>query len=111
VLTKNWYKFYNEELAERRRFNFPPFCYLLTIGCRRGTRLRAEVAASALAKKMIAENPEVLVEGPAPSFREKNKDSYQWQIIVKARKRQDLLNIIANLPSNYSYNIDPLDLL
>jgi primosomal protein N' len=51
------------------------------------------------------------VEGPAPAFHERFQNKYQWQLVVKAVDRNELLNIIKNLPSNWSYDIDPIDLL
>jgi primosomal protein N' len=53
----------------------------------------------------------VLVEGPAPSFYERLQGKYQWQLVVKARQRSELLKIIEDLPSGWSYDIDPLDLI
>ena len=53
----------------------------------------------------------VRVEGPAPSFYERFQGKYQWQLVVKSVERGELLKIIADLPPNWSYDIDPLDLL
>jgi len=53
----------------------------------------------------------VRIEGPAPSFYERFQNKYQWQLVVKARQRPELLKIIDQLPSGWSYDIDPLDLL
>ncbi len=36
---------------------------------------------------------------------------YQWQLVVKATDRSELLKIIPGLPQNCNYNLDPLDLL
>jgi primosomal protein N' (replication factor Y) len=111
VLANNWHKFYNDELEERRLFDFPPFCYLLTLTCRRSGRSVAESAAKTLANKLKNDYPTLTIEGPAPAFREKIQGKYQWQIIVKAKRRQHLLDVVRNLPKNWSYDIDPLNLL
>jgi hypothetical protein len=37
--------------------------------------------------------------------------SHYWQLIVKAKQRSQLLDIIDNLPANTLHDIDPLDLL
>jgi primosomal protein N' (replication factor Y) len=110
VLRKDWDTFYNKELEERRLFLFPPFCYLLKLSCRRATVVSAQSAAQKLATELTA-NPRVQVEGPAPSFHEKIQGKYQWQLIVKSKRRSELLDIIEALPSNWSYDIDPMNLL
>jgi primosomal protein N' (replication factor Y) len=102
--------FYGRELAERQQFFFPPFCYLLKLSCRRASSAAAEAAANKL-KAEIQAGYRVRVEGPAPSFYEKLQGKYQWQLIVKAVDRSELLKIVAHLPANWSYDIDPADLL
>ena len=102
--------FYQRELAERQQFLFPPFCYLLKLSCRRASARAAETAAEKLRNEIKA-TYRVRVEGPAPSFYEKLQGKYQWQLIVKATERSELLKIIEHLPANWSYDIDPADLL
>lgn len=111
ILQKDWRSFYNKELAERKKFFFPPFCYQLKIVCRRASKAVAEQAAQALATAIAKQFPMVTVEGPASAFREKIQNKYQWQIIIKSTERSALLKIIKILPANCSYDIDPLNLL
>jgi len=111
ALSKNWEDFYNKELAERRQFNFPPFCYLLQLTCKRASSNAAQKAAEIFTDQIRRTVPGVLVEGPSPSFHEKIQGKYGWQIVVKARRRDHLLTIIKNLPSGWSYDIDPMNLL
>ena len=102
--------FYERELAERQQFFFPPFCYLLKLSCRRASSSAAEAAADKL-RAEIEGAYRVRVEGPAPSFYEKLQGKFQWQLIVKAVDRGELLKVIEHLPANWSYDIDPVDLL
>ncbi|PIZ62171.1 primosomal protein N' [Candidatus Saccharibacteria bacterium CG_4_10_14_0_2_um_filter_52_9] len=102
--------FYQSELASRRQYLFPPFCYLLKLTVRRASIKSAEEAALKL-KAEIEGHYKVRVEGPAPSFYERFQNKYQWQLVVKAKQRDELLKIIDHLPANWSYDIDPLDLL
>ena len=111
ILAKDWGAFYNRELAERQKFLFPPFCYILKVSCRRTTSNAAQNAAEALAQQLRSGPERILVEGPAPSFHEKLGGKYQWQLIIKARNRSTLTNLIAKLPSGWSYDIDPTNLL
>jgi primosomal protein N' len=55
--------------------------------------------------------PTIIIEGPTPAFHEKAQDKYQWQLVVKAKDRGQLLKVIAMLPSGWSYDIDPMNLL
>lgn len=103
--------FYQTELVSRRQFMFPPFCYLLKLTVRRASLKSVESAAENLKAEIESSGHNVRVEGPAPSFHERPLGKYQWQLIVKARHRDELLKIIEQLPANWSYDIDPLDLL
>jgi primosomal protein N' (replication factor Y) len=110
AIADNYDHFYQRELAERQQFFFPPYCYLLKLSCRRASSKSAETAAQKL-RDDIESSYRVRVEGPAPSFYEKLQGKYQWQLIVKAVERGELLKIIAQLPANWAYDIDPSDLL
>ena len=103
--------FYEAELGSRKQFLFPPFCYLLKISVRRASINSAQSTAEKLKSDIQAQRHKVRVEGPAPSFYERFQNKYQWQLVVKATNRQELLDIISELPANVSYDIDPLDLL
>lgn len=111
VLSKNWEDFYNKELRERETFSFPPFCFLLKLTCRRTANKAAEKAALGLYETLHKQHRHVLVEGPAASFYEKRQNKYQWQLIVKSKNRKELTEIVKELPANWSYDIDPLNLL
>lgn len=103
--------FYETEMASRQQFLFPPFCYLLKITVRRASIKSAEEAALKLKSDIENARYHVRVEGPAPSFYEKLQGKYQWQLVVKATNRNELLKIINQLPANCSYDLDPMDLL
>ncbi len=111
ALSGDYRHFYETELAARKQFLFPPFCYLLKLTVRRASITSAEAAALKLKAEIETGGYKVRVEGPAPSFYERFQDKYQWQLIIKARERPELLRIIASLPANCSYDIDPTDLL
>lgn len=111
AIKNDYHHFYTTQLAARRQFVFPPFCYLLKLTVRRASLKSAETAAEALKKDIQTGGYRVRVEGPAPAFYERAQGKYQWQLVVKARDRGELLKIIAQLPANWSYDLDPLDLL
>jgi primosomal protein N' (replication factor Y) (superfamily II helicase) len=107
----DYQSFYEAELSSRQQFLFPPFCYLLKLTARRASAKSAETAALKLKSDIEAGGYKVRVEGPAPSFYERLQGKYQWQLVVKATDRSELLKVIAHLPANWSYDLDPMDLL
>lgn len=107
----DYQSFYKTELENRRLFTFPPYCYLLKLSVRRASSKSAEAAAEKLKHEIETGSYKVRVEGPAPSFYERFQNKYQWQLVIKSKERDELIKIIANLPANWSYDIDPLDLL
>lgn len=111
AIKDDYQHFYETELANREQFLFPPFCYLLKLTVRRSSIKSAEAAAEKFKEEIETGGYKVRVEGPAPSFYERFQNKYQWQLVVKAKDRGELLKIIANLPSGWSYDIDPTDLL
>ncbi len=111
AIEKDWTHFYTTELAERKAFLFPPFCHLLKLTCRRATEATAIRAAESVRNTITRDFKQVFVEGPAPAFHEKVAGAFQWQLIIKAKRRTDLLKIIQTLPSGWSYDIDPMNLL
>lgn len=111
AIAGDYQQFYKTELTGRERFLFPPFCFLLKLSARRATVKSAEQAADKLKAALQASGLKIRVEGPAPCFYEKFQGKFQWQLIVKSRQRGELLKVIAQLPANWSYDIDPIDLL
>jgi primosomal protein N' (replication factor Y) len=111
VVTNDWQAFYNNEIAERSQFLFPPFCHLLKVSCRRVTSRSAQLAAQKLANQLQEDKLRIVVEGPSPCFHERVNDKYCWQIVIKAKDRDELIKVIKSLPSGWSYDIDPMNLL
>jgi primosomal protein N' (replication factor Y) len=112
AINDNWSAFYDSELREREKFAFPPFYFLLKLTCRRATAKAAEKTATTMKNELESNHTRVRVEGPAPSFHEHTDGKYEWQLVVKAKQRQLLLDIVARLPSSgWTYDIDPINLL
>jgi primosomal protein N' (replication factor Y) len=111
AIKRDYKTFYQSQLLERKMYKFPPFYYLLKLTCSRASSASAEKAARTLADKIQASKLSVEIAGPSPAFIEKNNDKYQWQIILKSKNRSDLLEIIKLVPANWTYDIDPSNLL
>lgn len=111
AISNDYQTFYETELAERKQFLFPPFCYLLKVTVRRASIDSAEKAAAKLKTEIETARHRVRIEGPAPCFQERFQNKFQWQLVIKSVDRSELLKIISHLPANTSYDLDPVDLL
>lgn len=109
--TGDWKTFYDAELSERKTFGFPPFRQLLKITGVRKTQSGAQKAMEHLATQLRTANPDLEIIGPNPGFYEKRGGNYQWQLVIKAGQRSELLGVIKQLPAGFSYDIDPSNLL
>ncbi len=111
ALQKNWSLFYDQQILERQQYMFPPFCHLLKLTCARKTQKSAILASNTLTKYLKSLTIRAEIIGPTPRFNEKAAGSFNWQVIVKSKQRTDLVKILASLPSGWSYDIDPTNLL
>ena len=110
-LAKDYAAFYEQELAERKLFHFPPFYFLLKISCVRASPESAQRACQQIADTISKHYPGLKIEGPTPRFIEKKAGKFGWHVVIKSTKRGRLTAIITDLPSNCSYDLDPTDLL
>jgi primosomal protein N' len=67
--------------------------------------------AQALVEKLKTSGLRIEVTGPSPRFIEQTNGNYNWQIIVKATQRIELIKALSLLPANWTYNLDPTNLL
>ena len=111
ALAKDYENFYEDQIKERSRFGFPPFCYLLKLNCTRRSQAGAQKSAKAVFEDLSANHEQIEIIGPSPAFSEKALGSYTWQLVVKSTKRSRLTDIIGRLPANWNYDIDPANLL
>lgn len=110
-LAQDYDKFYQYALKERKRANFPPFCYLLKLTCAYKTEAAAIKNARALALTLKVQ-PGLEVLGPTPAFYERQRDTYRWQLVIKSTKRQALVDCLKLVPpSHWQTELDPVSLL
>jgi len=111
AVKRDWPAFYKNELEERKKFTFPPFCYLLKLTCKRAHRESVIDATKKFSETITTHGLKIQVLGPAPAFYEKIRGKYQWQVILKSKDRAELIKAIEYLPAGWSFNIDPVNLL
>lgn len=110
---QDYEQFYNYITKERQRAKFPPYRYLLQLTTTYKTEAGAVRASKALAKELRNILPaSVEILGPTPAFYERQRDTYRWQLILKSKKRQDLLDAVRLVPkNNWQSELDPTSLL
>lgn len=111
ALGNNWTTFYSSQLRERREFGFPPYYHFLKLTISRASSNSAEKASKALEQQIMQQHGRVLITGPSPTFHEKVAGKYRWQLIVKAKDRGVLVDIVNSLPNGWTADLDPLTLL
>ncbi len=111
ALKRDYESFYQSHIKERQAYHFPPFRYLLKLSCARATSPSAAKAANELFGKLARAGLPIEITGPSPSFVEKNNDKYRWQLVIRAKERGALLQVIKLLPANWTYDLDPSNLL
>lgn len=109
--SNSWDDFYSREIAIREKYLFPPFCFVLKLTCRRASSNAAQKKAEIFVDTIREMGIRVLIDGPSPSLHEKIGTKYQWQLVIKAKQRAELLKVIDVLPTDWSYDLDPLNLL
>lgn len=112
-LSRDYAAFYDKTIIERQRAHFPPFVFLLKLTCIYKTEAAAIKNAQILAIKLRSIlPPTVEVLGPTPAFYERQRDTYRWQLVLKSKKRLDLVNALEHLPpTHWQFEIDPISLL
>jgi len=111
ALIGDWPTFYKNEISERSKFLFPPFCYLLKVTVRRKSPETARASANSLMQILQEKHLQITISGPAPSFHHKHGNEFEWQLIIKAKRRSELQKVIHLLPANWLYDLDPTNLL
>ena len=112
ALSRQWQPFYEHIIAQRQQYRFPPFAYLLKLVCRRATSASAETAAQNLKQQLLGHGLPVEIIGPTPSFYARKGRYYYWQIIIKSKRRADLVHLAQDVPpQGWTVDLDPIDLL
>ncbi len=108
---RDYEAFYSQQVSERKKFGYPPFVYILKLQINRAQSLSAEKASAELAQSIRDLGLPLEIIGPSPAFHEKFQGKYNWQLVIKSKSREHLLNVVKRLPKTINYDIDPISLL
>ena len=101
--------FYDYEIDERRLSLMPPFCFALKIS----VAYKKESYAKEKLEQFIAGLDENSFRflGPSPAFQKKVGGSFKYQVIILASNRALLSALVAKIPTNFNFDIDPINFL
>ena len=110
---QDYSSFYESTIIERSRAKFPPFAFLLVLTCVYKTESAAIKNARQLAITLQKKIPsEVQILGPTPSFHERQRDTYRWQLVLKSSRRSHLIDAMKFVPTtHWQFDLDPASLL
>jgi primosomal protein N' (replication factor Y) len=111
AVARNYQMFYENTLAERQAYRFPPFSYLLKLVVRRATVAGAQNAAERLREELVAQGLPVEVIGPTPAFYARRGKNFYYQLVCKSKDRDHLLTLAKIVPHDWQIDLDPADLL
>ncbi len=105
VKNNDYLTYYNYEMNIRKILKYPPYVYLCSLkvvskdyeeGSREANKIKEYL------KNKLKNNE--LVLGPTTSLLFKIKNSYRFQIIIKYKKEQDLIEVLKELDNLYKLN-------
>jgi primosomal protein N' (replication factor Y) len=106
--------FYDEEVSFRRHYMYPPFTRLVRCVYKhrneRAAAIETEMLARKLAKHAKLKGVDIDLLGPAPAFAAKVRGLYQWQIILRGRDIDTLLDGFPVDPG-WVIDVDPQSML
>ncbi|MEI6040430.1 MAG: primosomal protein N' [Candidatus Berkelbacteria bacterium] len=110
----NYENFYETEITNRQKFNYPPFTKLTRIIYRNPDKMicskEAENVTSTLSKIILDNHLDIKLLGPLASTSIKHGFFYQ-QVILKQNKRSVLVdNYLRTLPKGWIIDVDPFDI-
>ena len=118
AVNNNYSALYDYLIQKRQKSALPPYSFLLKLSMTYKTESAAVRNIRALYKLIIQsanslEVKQFSVTPPMPAFHERIGAGYSWQLILKAKRRQDLLDIFDKLPNTQylHYTFDPISLL
>ncbi len=82
-------QYYNIALSERQELQYPPFSWIVRMELYGPDNNQVTRGAARVRKSLAAAEKGMEILGPAPCYREKLRNNYRWQIVIKSSKSQD----------------------
>lgn len=112
---QDYVAFAQEELRRREKMDYPPFAYMARVLLTGVKREKVEERTKELFSVLFKKRGLTLL-GPSPAPLTRLKNRYRWHILVKGKRRKDLLLLLSQLPRKIGsvrvqVDIDPYQLL
>lgn len=112
AIQSDYSAFYQYLLKKRQKSKLPPFYFLAKLYL---TYKTEQTTVQNLTKyhQKLSQIPHLIISPPTPAFHERTPRGYTWQIILKAKSRNTILQAINSLPPNPNshFILDPPSLL
>ena len=100
--------FYAPEIESRRRLHAPPFSQMVRLVYTHRSRNECQNQAQKLYFDLKSRaGPDVTILPPSPAFRERWKERFHWQIILRGKHPSSLLTD-TSLPRGWMIDVDPV---
>jgi primosomal protein N' (replication factor Y) len=108
---RDYQAFYKRVISERQQFKFPPYSYLMKFTCKRATLASAQKASEEFKANLARKGLPMEIIGPTPSFYARRGNSYYYQIVLKSKERDVLVELAKKTPSGWTFDLDPVNLI
>ncbi|GGC13079.1 replication restart helicase PriA [Dyadobacter sediminis] len=88
IITNDYTGMYEAEIAEREKFNYPPFTRLIKVTVKHTDEPVSNKAAKILAEKLTAELGASRVLGPQPPLVERVRNQFLFDILIKLEREK-----------------------
>lgn len=106
---QDYLAFYESEIASRKEFVYPPYCYLLKLQYAHKDPKKAHTHAQSMIAD-LGKTSRIVKLGPTEHFRRTLERKTVYQIIVKSKERKILQKIASSLPNGWTSDLDPATL-
>lgn len=108
---QDYQSFYDRELSFRRQYGYPPFLRMASLTFGYSNQEKCQQETQYLKKELEAEIDKkglrnIMIAGPSPSFPEKVRGRYYWNLMIKGEDPSLLINNI-RLGKGWVVDIDP----
>lgn len=99
--THNYQDFYENEIIQRKRLNYPPFCDIIYIMVTGEDESEVKACSEEIGKKIknyIKDNDGIFsVFGPAPAPIEKIRNNYRYRILIKCKYSAEVHGLLRDI--------------
>ena len=89
VLNNNYYGFYEKEIADREKLEFPPFTKIALVETKDQSNQKAKGASTSFYNELKKYSKWLKISQPTPAIISRLKGQYRYQILIKSKRQSD----------------------